>query len=319
MTHQNNSGRGRATSPQMALGRCFIGIFCFVLAAGAWAGDNTSKIPGFGIAAPVLSASTVADTLKTRKKPLTFGIAPLHAAAREAEMWLPMLDALSATLGVEIRFRTDPDMRTFALKIEHGMYDIVFVNPQHYSNLLNAGTYVGLVTDVSRPLVGLIVAKRDSGIGALGQLAGREVCLAGKEFFGAAQLPLHALTTAGVKHSIRYVGSHESVYRLVAEGECVAGGGTSRTLSIAPTNQRHALAVVWQSPPYPNHVIAANARMALGVRTRLTAALLALDTKPEQRLMLNEAGLQGLAPVDDQRYVTVRPSTTPERGHAPTP
>lgn len=289
-----------------------------MLAAGAWAGDNTSKIPGFGIAAPTISASPVADTLKTRKNPLTFGIAPQHAAAREAEMWLPVLDALSAALGVEIRFRTDPDMRTFALKIEHGMYDIVFVNPQHYSNLLNAGTYVGLVTDVSRPLVGLLVAKR-GGVDTLAHLAGREICLAGKEFFGAAQLPLRALAGAGVKHSVRYVGSHESVYRLVAEGECVAGGGTSRTLSIAPTSLRHALAVVWQSSPYPNHVIAANARMALGVRTRLTAALLAMDTKPEQRLMLNEVGLQGLAPVDDQRYVTVRPSTTPERGHAPTP
>ena len=35
--------------------------------------------------------------------------------------------------------------------------------------------------------------------------------------------------------------------------------------------------------------------------------------------MLNEAGLQGLAPVDDQHYVTVRSSMTAERGHALTP
>ena len=183
-------------------------------------------------------------------------------------MWLPVLDALSATLGVEIRFRTDPDMLTFALKIEHGMYDIVFVNPQHYSNLLDAGTYVGLVTDVSRPLVGLIVAKRDSGIGALGQLAGREVCLAGKEFFGAAQLPMRALAAAGVKHSVRYVGSHESVYRLVAEGEVARAALRAPCRSPPPT-----CAMPWRLsaiPAVPNHVIAANARMALGMRTRLT-------------------------------------------------
>ena len=183
-------------------------------------------------------------------------------------MWLPVLDALSATLGVEIRFRTDPDMLTFALKIEHGMYDIVFVNPQHYSNLLDAGTYVGLVTDVSRPLVGLIVAKRDSGIGALGQLAGREVCLAGKEFFGAAQLPMRALAAAGVKHSVRYVGSHESVYRLVAEG--VWPGRHFAHPVDHPHQPAPCLGGCLAIPAVPNHVIAANARMALGMRTRLT-------------------------------------------------
>lgn len=294
--------------------RTLAAILCLVL-TGASAGDDNLKMPGHGIAAPAASARSAADGLEALKKPLTFGIVPQHAATREAELWLPVIDALAAASGIEIHFRTDPDLQTFALKLEHGLYDVAFMNPQQYSALMKSHTYVGLATDTRQPLTGLIVAGRGAGIPDLAGLTNRELCLPGRESFGATQLPLAALKAAGVKVSTRYVGSHDSVYRLVAAGQCAAGGGVARTLALADPDLRQTLSVLWRSLPHPNHVIAANARLPAPVRARLAAALLAMNTSPPTRALLAGAGLQDLSPVEDRRYQTLLPSPPPVRAH----
>ena len=299
-----------------AICRLFAALLSLTLSAGVDAQDDSLKIPGFGIAAPATPVRRAVDDLEDNKKPITFGIVPQHAAAREAEIWLPVLDALAAASGIEIRFRTDPDIQTFTLKLEHGLYDVAFMNPQHYSALVKSRAYVGMVTDTSRPLVGLIVTNRAAGITTLAELANREVCLPGKESFGATRLPLRALEAAGIKVSIRYVGSHDSVYRLVAAGQCAAGGGVARTLALTPSETHNALSVLWQSAPYPNHVIAARARLPEAARARLTAALLAMNADPIARALLADAGLQNLNRVEDRRYLTLSPLSSPARAGA---
>lgn len=263
-----------------------------------------------GLAA-LVALSANAEELPGKPRGLTFGIVPQHAASKTAELWLPLLVELERRLGTRVEFVTEPDIPTFARKLGEGAYDIAYMNPQHYAVFLKAYHYNGIATDAGAPLTGVIVVGSGHGDRGLEALAGKTVCYPSPEAFGATKVVQRHLAAAGVRAEARYVGSHDSVYRLVANGTCGAGGGVRRTLDLMAPAVRERLQVAWESHPLPNHVIAVARRVPASLRERIAQALLDISENPATRPLLAQAGLTRLTPVDDSHYAIIL--TSPRR------
>lgn len=247
---------------------------------------------------------------------LTFAVVPQAAAGRLAEIWMPVLNYLEQKTGQKLLFRTTTTVDDFAKGLARGDYDVAYMNPVHYGIFLKSCHYAGIATE-PRPLTGVIVTARQGGQETLRSLEGRTLCLPSPQSFAASQVTLRHLALQGVHVETHYVGSHDSVYRLVASGHCAAGGGVARTLELMDAELRDRLRTLWESPPLPNHVFAVSRKVPLDVREKLQRALLHMPADEGGAHLLRAAGLDGLTDVEDRRYAVL--SLTPRRTAARDP
>lgn len=245
-----------------------------------------------------------------QKDVLSFGVVPQASAGRLAEIWIPVLNYLEQQTGQRFVFRTTPTVDAFTQKLGRGEYDVAYMNPVHYGTFLKSYHYAGIATE-TRPLHGIIVTARQNEQNSLKSLAGQTLCLPAPQSFAATQVTLKHLALQGIRVETRYVGSHDSVYRLVAAGYCAAGGGVTRTLDLMEPELRNRLRTLWESHPLPNHVFAVSRKVPLAVRGKIQWVLLAMPADLIGASLLRAAGIESLADVDDSRYAVL--SLTPKR------
>jgi len=75
------------------------------------------------------------------KAALTLGVVPQQSASNLAKVWVQLAMFLSKKTGENIRFSTSPDVLEFEKRVAAGTYDIVYLNPYHYTVF---SKYIGL-------------------------------------------------------------------------------------------------------------------------------------------------------------------------------
>ena len=75
----------------------------------------------------------------------------------------------------------------------------------------------------------------------------------------------------------KYVNSHDAVYRNVAMGRLVAGGGIIRTFNALPERFRKQLKIIWTSDGYTPHAIATHPRVTEDIRQKLLRGFLDIN------------------------------------------
>jgi phosphonate transport system substrate-binding protein len=244
---------------------------------------------------------------------LTLGVVPQFTPVDIARRWSPLIEQLRAETGLPIELRAYKRIPDFEQDVLDGKLDLAYLNPYHMVMANKARGYIPLVRG-SKPLSGVLVARRDGPVKQLRDLEGQRLVFPAPNAFGAS-LYLRALLTR--KHQIRfeasYVGTHQNVFRQVAMGEAAAGGAVLATLDKEPAALREQLVVLYQTPEAAAHPLAAHPRVPNAARARLVQAVLKLAQGEAGRRMLDEAGLaQAVAadyardydPLDDLRLET---------------
>lgn len=184
-------------------------------------------------------------------KVLTFGIVPQQSASRLAQMWGPLLSALSDRSGYSVQFRTTKDIPTFEACLAAGAFDIAYMNPMHYAVFSQDGGYTAILRQANKRLKGLLVTRVD-GARSLDDLDGETLAFPSPGAFGASVLTRAQLAESGVSFEPAYVKSHDSVYRAVAAG-LMAGGGAScgRSTRLIPRSARNCRLSTKPKPSRP--------------------------------------------------------------------
>ncbi|MEA1079579.1 phosphate/phosphite/phosphonate ABC transporter substrate-binding protein [Marinobacter qingdaonensis] len=241
----------------------------------------------FLLAPHVVSAQGTAESNGTNT--LTFGVVPQQAASKLARAWVPMLKNISDRSGLTVDFATAPDIPTFEERLARGEYDIAYMNPYHFTLFNENPGYQALARARDHRIRGIIVVRRESGITSLSDLAGQALAFPAPRAFAATLVTRSHLETEAAGYTAHFVSSHDSVYRSVASGRFVAGGGIQRTLNALEAGVREELRVLWRSPGYTPHAIAVHPRVNEETRRTLLGALTGLED--------SEAGLQILEPL----------------------
>ncbi|MEM7523367.1 MAG: phosphate/phosphite/phosphonate ABC transporter substrate-binding protein [Pseudomonadota bacterium] len=237
---------------------------------------------------------SIAGSPQSETRLITFGVVPQQAPARLARLWTPLTQHLSRATGETIRFATAPDIPTFEERLFDGQYDVAYVNPLHYVLAERAAGYQAFARVADRELRGLIVVRADSPVRSLDALAGGALAFPSPNAFAASLLTRANLRKADVPFTSRFVRSHDSVYRAVASGVVVAGGGVPRTFATMPDAVRSQLRVLQETPGYSPHAFAAHPRVAPDIVRRLADALVALPRTPDGAELLDDLGMTPL-------------------------
>jgi phosphonate transport system substrate-binding protein len=178
---------------------------------------------------------------------------------------------------------------------------------------------VPLLSEVYRDApsyTGRIFVRRDSGIGALADLRGRDIAFADPISESGYLYPLAEFVEArlidgpGAAEAffgrVFFAGGYQQAMQAMAEG-LVDAAGASQYADLLLTPQQQA-EVTWiaESPPIPSHVVIARPGLDAEVQDRFTNAMLRLN-EPENREKLRYLyGPDGYVRADPAAYDGVR-------------
>lgn len=237
---------------------------------------------------------------------LSFGIVPQQAASKLARLWAPILKHLSDESGVQLSFRTAPDIPEFERRVLAGDYDIAYMNPYHYTVFHETPGYRVFARQGDKRIRGIIVAPRNSPITSLNELEGKTLAFPAPAAFAASVLPRAELKARDITIEPRYVSSHDSVYRAVAKGLYPAGGGIERTLANVDERTRAQLKVIWRTEAYTPHAIAAHPRVPSDTINAVLKAMVEMRESDQGRHLLKSIKFKGIEAAKNSDWDDVR-------------
>lgn len=247
-----------------------------------------------------LSAAESAPTV------YTFGVVPQQSPSKLARSWGPLLRQISSMSGVTLQFKTATSIEVFEQRLAKGEYDIAYMNPYHYVEVHRMLDYRPIVRAQDRVLKGIVVTRRDSPYHTLAALSGQTLAFPGPAAFAATILVQAEFARQKIAISSKYVSSHDSVYLDVAKGLFPAGGGIRRTFNALDPHVRDQLRVIYETPGYTPHAIAASPRVPADVVAKLQAAFEALGKNPQGRELLAPLRIDGWVASQDSDWDDVR-------------
>ena len=98
-----------------------------------------------------------------------------------------------------------------------------------------------------------------------------------------------------------YVKTHSNAYRQVARGEAAAAGGIRSTLEREPPDLRSRLRILFETPGFASHPLAAHPSLAPKLRAQVVKAFSDLHASEEGRKQLAAILFSDPVPADYQR------------------
>ena len=165
------------------------------------------------------------------EKNYVFGVHPFKNPAKLMKMFTPLREYLGNELGAKVTFRSAKNYDAALQALLAGEIDISYMGP----SLIAAASkehpgkvrIAAAILNAGKPTFkGVIVARQDSPINNLKDLAGKKIAFGDRKSTLSCYVPAHMLMEAGIFDSLSYefVGSHDNVALGVLKKKFDAGG-----------------------------------------------------------------------------------------------
>lgn len=217
----------------------------------------------------------------------TLARAPQFSSVTMSRLWTPFIDHLNKTTGYRFTLKLYPDRSEFETDLSKGAPDLFYANPGYYAVMHRKYAYIPLVRSNAKQLKGIIVARQGSGIDSIEKLKGRTISFPSKQAF-AASLYIRSILKDKLKLDFKanYIAGHDNVYRSVASGHSVAGGGVYRSLNVEHAKLKSRLKVIYETPGLAPHPLAAHPRTPKKVQEAVIRSVLKLSNSTQGKAML---------------------------------
>lgn len=254
----------------------------------------------------VFSSSVICRADMNVKSEYTFGIVPQQSAHDLVRLWTPLLRYLSHKSNIHLSFETAPNITEFEQRLARGEYDFAYMNPYHYTIFHEHPGYLAFAHQENKRLTGLIVTRVDSQLNLLEELEGKDIAFPAPAAFAATVIPRAMLIKKGIQHTPLYVRSHDSVYRNVAQGFVLAGGGIERTLEALEPELRDQLRVIWRSKGYAPHAFSVHPRVSESIVADIQKVLIDLKNSDEGADLLSHINFDGIEAAENKDWDNIR-------------
>jgi phosphonate transport system substrate-binding protein len=248
----------------------------------------------------------ISSNIQAEQSTYSFGIVPQQSATKMVRLWGPVLAKISKKSGVKLKFRTAKNIPTFETEVLAGSYDFSYMNPYHYVIFNQHPKYQAISRAKDKKIQGIVVVRKDSPIESLDELHEQPVAFPAAASFAATLLPYAHMCVQGIFYQPTYVKSHDSVYRAVAKGVFVAGGGVQRTLNSLEPEIREQLKVFWKSEKFTPHAIAYHPRVPSEIHEKVQGAMIELSDDQEFLDLLSKLRMKGFVEAHDSDWDDVR-------------
>jgi phosphonate transport system substrate-binding protein len=245
--------------------------------------------------------------------PLVLEIHPYLPADEVVRRFTPLADLAARALGRPVTIAVAPDYDAHVRRIADGDVDIAYLGPAAYVGLRAGNATPRLLARQAidgRPVFhGYVVARVDSAVTSLADLAGRSVAFGDERSTMSHVVPYAMMLEAGVHKRdlarFAFVGSHKNVALGVLAGAFDAGGVKEE---VYHAYKDHGLKVVAKSPPVSEHLFVATRRLDPETAEAARRFLLSLHEDPAGRRALRaiKTTISALLPVTDADYDPLR-------------
>ena len=198
--------------------------------------------------------------------------APRDTKEKEDEMYKPLTDFLTKTIGEKVTFQYGDNFLVYQSEMRKGTYDIIFDGPHFVGWRMAKLDHVPLVKFPGK-LAFVLAVKKDQGkIEELKNMGGRSICAFPPpnlatltvldEFDNPARQPL-----------IQESNSFPETYKKMVAGKCV-GAILQKKLFEELDKEKQLAKVLFASKPLPNQAFSAGPKVKPEVRAKIVAALL---------------------------------------------
>lgn len=258
----------------------------------------------------VVVLSHLATPLKAHAaRQLTLRVHPYLPPTELVKRFTPLADYLTKEIGQMVNIKISKDYQDHIDAVGSDQMDLAYMGPAAYVEMAEKYGKKPLLVcqqiDGKPFLHGMIIAKADSPIKGLAELAGKRFAFVDRESTMGYFVPLVMLHEAGVGTSqlgrIDFLRSHPNVALAVLDGYYEAGAVKDETFY---AYQKRGLKMLAKSPPVREHLFLASTRMPESLLTRIRQALLNLHDP--SILTAIQPTLTGLIPVKDEDYDSLR-------------
>ena len=242
----------------------------------------------------------------TDKKVYTFGVVPQQSPTQLAKVWIPITKYLSKKTGYKFRFVTAKNIPDFEKELEKGAYDFAYMNPYHYVVYHSKPGYDAFAHARDKKIKGIIIVHKDSSYQTLNDLYESELAFPSPLAFAATLLPSAELKALNIKHTRKYVGSHDSVYRNVALGKVSAGGGVMRTFKAVSKEVSGELRILYTTDGYTPHAFAASPAVPKEVVDDVQNVMVNMERDSEGKKYISRLKIIGIEIATDADWNDVR-------------
>jgi len=249
-----------------------------------------------GLTASIVAVLSLSAAPARAEEPVyEFGVLPQIATAKLAELWMPLIDKLSESSGVKLKFVTAPSISDFGTRAAAGTYAFYYHNTLAY--VQQDDKYKAFAREVGARTKGVLVVAKESKISKLSDLKNATIAIPSAGSFGAAVLPLFALQTEGgldLQKDVKVVvsGSHEAGYQAVLQGKAVAAGGLTRTFELLPDEDRARLRIFYTTKDYSPLPFAARKDVPADAVAKVQKALVAFSKDPANAPILEALNMK---------------------------
>ena len=226
---------------------------------------------------------------------------------------------LAEEIGVPVEGFVTIDHAAAVEALRNGDADISFMGALPFVLAEAEIGAVPLLSEVYRDApsyTGRIFVRRDSGIGALADLRGRDIAFADPISESGYLYPLAEFVEAGLIDGpgaaeaffgrVFFAGGYQQAMQAMAEGLADAAGASQYADLLLTPQQQAQVTWIAESPPIPSHVVIARPGLDAEVQDRFTNAMLRLN-EPENRDKLRYLyGPDGYVRADPAAYDGVR-------------
>ena len=234
--------------------------------------------------------------------PLVLAVVPQFPALEIHRTWTPVAKAVESAIGRTVELKLYQSIPQFEQEFLAGAPDLVYLNPYHMVMAKKAVGYVPLVRDDAQKLSGLLVVQAGSPLTKVADLDGKTIAFPAPNAFGASLLPRALLADQfKVRFTANYVQTHSNAYRFVARGDVAAAGGIRTTFEREPEELRGKLRILYETPAFASHPVAAHPRLKPELRAKFVKAILQMRQTREGSEQLAAVLMHDPVPADYAR------------------
>jgi phosphate/phosphite/phosphonate ABC transporter binding protein len=265
-----------------------------------------------GLLAPALAGQPAAGP------ELKFGFTPVLGQAQTKAEFEPLMAYLSGSIGQKVVVYVASDYGDLRTQMESGTVDIGSFSPFAYVDAARGGKVRIIAQSLlegSGTYRGLIVARKDSGLKSLADLAGRRFAFVDPKSASGYVYPRAMLLERGIRpdsyfSQVIFAGDHNKVIAAVLDRRVDAGAIYDGAIRVAGNAgaRTQDLTVLASTDPIPHDAITVRSGLDEALVLRIQAALVDLERTDAGRRVIAESkkGLTGFAIAADSLYDPVR-------------
>jgi len=209
---------------------------------------------------------------------LVLSAPPRGTPAKEKEIYEPIAELLSKTIGKKVTFRYSDNWLSYSKDMIQGSYDLVFDGPHFNGWREDKLGHVPLIKINEDFIFALITKAENQRITEVKNLAGRTICAHAPPNLGT--LLLYSQFDNPVRQPVIIeIQGWDNAYKGLIDGKCEATIVPLKNLAKFDAGEKKATKIIYKSRTMPNQALSAGPRITPAMQAKIRQAMLSEEGK----------------------------------------